>query len=53
MEILHIERKGQMLNTLENFYVYKTTKQGLQLNDALIDTYNPVFDILIEGSSNT
>jgi hypothetical protein len=52
MEILHIERKGPVLTTLENVYAYKTTKAGLQLNGALINNYNRIFDILIKASSN-
>jgi hypothetical protein len=27
-------------------------KYGLQMNDTLTDTYNPIFDILIKASSN-
>ena len=26
MKILHIEKKGKMMNTLEDFYIYKETK---------------------------
>jgi hypothetical protein len=49
MEILHIERKGKMLNTLES-YVSRLTKQRLQMNEALADTYNPLYDILIKAN---
>jgi hypothetical protein len=40
MEILHIERKGKMLNALEIYHIYRLTKQRLQMNEALKDTYN-------------
>jgi hypothetical protein len=57
MKMLYVERKGQMPNTLENYcvcvYIYMVIKQGLQMNEALTDTYNPVFDILIKANSNT
>jgi hypothetical protein len=49
MKILHVERKGQMLNTLENYCTYMATKQILQMND----TYNPIFNIVIKANSNT
>jgi hypothetical protein len=26
MKILHVERKGQMLNTLQNYYIYYDNK---------------------------
>jgi hypothetical protein len=47
MKILHIEKKGQKLNTLEK-YIYNTTKKVLQLNDTFTDIHNPIFDILIK-----
>jgi hypothetical protein len=31
MEVVHIARKGKMLDTLEKFYMYKETKHGNQL----------------------
>jgi hypothetical protein len=33
MKILQVERKGKMLDTLEHFYIYNITKQGLQMNE--------------------
>jgi hypothetical protein len=33
MQILHFTNKGQRLNTLERFEIYKLTKNGIQLND--------------------
>jgi hypothetical protein len=46
MEILHIEKKGPELNTLERFYIYNLTERGLQMNDTFTDMHNPIFDIL-------
>jgi hypothetical protein len=53
MEILHVERKGKMLNALESYHIYRLAKQRLQMNEALIDNYNPIYDILIKTNSNT
>jgi hypothetical protein len=50
--ILHVERKGQVLNTSENYYIYLITKQGLQMNKTMMDTYNPIYDILIKANPN-
>jgi hypothetical protein len=33
MEILHTEKKGSKLNTLERFHIYDITKKGLQMNN--------------------
>jgi len=33
MEIVHITRKGKMMDTLEGFHIYKETKAGNQIND--------------------
>ena len=35
LNIIHYERKGKMLDTLENFYIYRETKNGNQINDRL------------------
>jgi hypothetical protein len=42
MKILHIEKKGRMLNILESYHIYELTKQKLQMNEALTDNYNPI-----------
>jgi hypothetical protein len=53
MEILHIERKGKMLNALESYHIYKLAEQRLQMNEAVTDNYNPIYDVLIKTNSNT
>jgi hypothetical protein len=40
MDVIHIIRKGHVLNTLERFYIYDLSKKKLQMND----THNPIFD---------
>jgi predicted GIY-YIG superfamily endonuclease len=42
MKILHIEKKGQMLDTHERFCIYEISKQNLQLNDNYAEIYNPI-----------
>jgi hypothetical protein len=42
-----------MLNTLEDHYIYMATNRGLRVNEALTDTHNPIFNILIKANSNT
>jgi hypothetical protein len=46
MDILQIQKKGPILNTLERYYIYNLSKDKLQLNDTYIDTYNPIFNII-------
>jgi hypothetical protein len=40
------------MNTLENFCIYKAHKQGTQLNEALIEPYNPILEIIINNRLN-
>jgi hypothetical protein len=48
MEILHIEKEGPKLNTLERFHICDITKKGIQMNNIFTDIYNLIFDILIK-----
>jgi hypothetical protein len=50
MKILHVERKGQMLDTLENYYTYTITRQGVQMNETSTSTYNPIYDYLTKAN---
>jgi hypothetical protein len=52
MEILHIEKKGRMLNALESYHIYELTKQNLQMNEALTDSYNQIYNTLITTYPN-
>jgi hypothetical protein len=47
MKILHVEKKGQMLFTHERFRMYEISKQNMQLNDNIAETYNPIYEIII------
>jgi hypothetical protein len=51
MEILHLDKKGHLMNTWERFHIYKLGKDGLQLNDTYADTHNPIFKLVNSHSS--
>jgi hypothetical protein len=46
LDVLHIQSKGRMMNTLENYHMYKAHIQGIQLNEALTKPYNPIFEVI-------
>jgi hypothetical protein len=46
--IMKTEKKGKYLNTLEKYHVYKVSRKRLQISDANIDVYNPIFETLQE-----
>jgi hypothetical protein len=52
MKVLKMQRKGKHLITLERYYIYKMRKNGFQMNDACIDTHNPIF-LMIQEDSDT
>jgi hypothetical protein len=52
LDVLHVQRKGSMMNTLESYHIYEAYKRGIHLNEALIDSYNPIFEIIIKNQPN-
>ena len=48
MEIVHITRKGKKLDALENFYIYKETIDGNQINEKSTVKGNELFDTIIK-----
>jgi hypothetical protein len=46
LSILHVEKKGPLMNTLEQFHIYRLNKDNLHLNDTYTDTYNPIFNLI-------
>jgi hypothetical protein len=48
MKVIKIEKKGIYLNTLEKYHMYKMSRDGLQMNDICIYTYNPTFEVMPE-----
>jgi hypothetical protein len=51
MDIIQTTKKGHILNTLEQFYIYKLSEKKLQMNDTYTDTHNPIFDLIINNPS--
>jgi len=51
MEILHITRKSEMMNTLERFHVYNENKLDYQINDMCTIKHNEIFKTI--GHRNT
>jgi hypothetical protein len=47
MKVVHIGKKKKRINAK------RTRKQGLQMNEALTNMYNLIYDILIKTNSNT
>jgi hypothetical protein len=52
MKILHVKKRGQMLDTYDRFYVYKISKQYIKLNDNFAETYNHICDTIIPAYQN-
>jgi hypothetical protein len=48
MDVITTGRKGQHLNTLERYHIYRTSRENLHMNDTYIDTHNPIFKALQE-----
>ena len=53
MKILHINKKGKMMNTLKNFYIYKEMKANNQINDKGIFRHNIIFNTTIHRDTGT
>ena len=51
MEVLHINKKGSMKNTLERFHIYNVTKLDSQINDKSTAKQIIIFDAIIQRSS--
>jgi hypothetical protein len=47
-DIRTMERKGNHLNTLERYHIYKSSKENLHMNDTYVDIRNPIFEALQE-----
>jgi aspartate 1-decarboxylase len=47
LKTLHIEKKGQVLDTYEGFHVYEISKRNIQLNDNVAETCHPIYDVII------
>jgi hypothetical protein len=52
MKILHVEKKGQMLDTYGIFHIYEISKQNMQLNYNFAEIYNPIYDTTVTAYQN-
>ena len=48
MEVVHVTKKGKMMDTLEGFHTYKETKAGNQINDRLTVRKNAIFETIVQ-----
>ena len=51
MEVLHIKKKGNMMNTLERFHIYNETSLDNQINNKGTVKQNIIFDTITQRSS--
>jgi hypothetical protein len=49
IKILHIKKKGQMLDTYERFHIYEISKQDLQLYNNYMEICNPIYNTIISA----
>jgi hypothetical protein len=47
MQILHVMKTGNHMNTLEKFCIYKENNRNNQINEERITTENKIFDTII------
>ena len=47
METLHITSKGEMMDALEKYYIFRETKLNNQINDKLTIKRNSIFDTIV------
>ena len=47
MNVLHIKGKGQMMNTIEKYYIYRETKMNNQINDKMTVQPNTLFETIV------
>jgi hypothetical protein len=53
LKILYKNKKGRLLNTVEQFYIYINTKQNSHLNNLYSDSFNPIYNTLLSYTNST
>jgi hypothetical protein len=48
MTIMSIQKKGPMMNTIEQYHIYELTKTGNHLNEQFTEKPNPIFETVIK-----
>jgi hypothetical protein len=46
MGIIKAGKKGRHLNSIEKYYIYRISRNNLQMNDIYINAYDPIFETL-------
>ena len=49
MQIIHFNKKGARMDTVEKFYIYKETMKGNQLNEKYRVQPNKSFETILQG----
>jgi hypothetical protein len=49
METIHVTYKGQLMDTLEKFHIFRETQIDNQINDKLTVKPNIIFDVIISN----
>ena len=52
MEILHVIRKGKLMDTWEKFHIYQETTVGSQINEQSTVCKNILFDTILQKLSD-
>jgi len=52
MNVLHITDKGQKMNTIEKYYIYRETKIDNQINDKLTVQPNTIFKTIVRHETH-
>jgi hypothetical protein len=46
MKVLHLNKKGELMNTWERYHIHRLSRNDLQLNDTYADVNNPIFKVI-------
>jgi hypothetical protein len=52
MNVLHITDKGQIINTIEKYYIYRETKMNNQINNKLTVQPNAIFETIVRHDTH-
>jgi len=53
METVQITNKGQMMDILETFYIFRETKTNNQINDRMTVKSNLIFDTVVRNDPSS
>jgi len=48
MEVIHVKKKGKMLDTLGGFHIHKETKASNLINDKITVRENAIFETIVQ-----